>query len=129
MTTQEAHDLIVDLINNLNENDLVNLNNTYCDNCNIDGYIYSNDEEFFSTFYPNAGDGLKVAQAVFYGTYNYSHNWVEFNGYGNLNSYDNISVDNICELPEVIASRIIEEYADFEHIFDFSEIDFNDLED
>lgn len=114
---------IIDLINNMNQHELVELNNLYCQSADIyDSEIFSNDEEFFNMFYPNAGDGLKVAQAVFYGDYNYSHDWVTFNGYGNLQSYSHINTDNICELVETIAEYIEENPNDFDNLIDIDEL-------
>jgi hypothetical protein len=109
---------------NFNSNQLLELNNTYCEAINnMDNQIFSNDEEFFEMFFPNAGDGLKVAQAVFYGDYNYSHDYVMFNGYGNLQSYDYISVKELCELPEVMAEYIAENFNEFSHLDLFSDIE------
>ena len=114
---------IIELINNMDQNDLVELNNLYCQSANIyDSEVFNNDEEFFSMFYPNAGDGLKVAQAVFYGDYNYSHDWVTFNGYGNLQSYDHFTTDNLCELVGTIAEYIAENPDDFEHLINVAEL-------
>lgn len=110
---------IIEQIENLTESQLVELNNTYCQSCSIyDSEVFSNDEEFFEMFYPNAGDGLKVAQAVHFGDYNYSHNWVTFNGYGNLKSIYSFGVDDLCELVSVIAEYVLENSEEFEHILD-----------
>jgi len=114
---------IIELINNMTENELVQLNSLYCEHaCIYDGEIFSNDEEFFSIYFPNAGDGLRVAQAVFYGDYNYSHNWVKFNGYGNLQSYSHITTDDLCELVPTIAEFIEENPNDFEHLINVAEL-------
>ncbi len=114
---------IIELINNMDQNELVELNNLYCQSANIyDSEVFSNDEEFFSMFYPNAGDGLKVAQAVFYGDYNYSHDWVTFNGYGNLQSYGYFTTDDLCEHVSVIAEYIEENADDFIDLIDVSEL-------
>lgn len=116
MTTTET---ILDKINEMNKSQLVELNNAYCQSANYyESEVYNNDEDFFETFYPNAGDGLKVAQAVFYGDYNYSHQYVKFNGYGNLESIDYFEVSDLCELPEVMAEYIFENFSDFEYLFD-----------
>jgi hypothetical protein len=114
---------IIELINNMTQSELVELNNTYAQSCNMyDSEIFSNDEEFFSMFYPNAGDGLKVAQAVFYGDYNYSHDWVAFNGYGNLQSYGYITTDELCELVPTIAEYIEENPNDFSSLINIDEL-------
>lgn len=109
---------ILKAINEMTESQLIELNNTYCQSANYyDNEIYNNDEDFFNTFYPNAGDGLRVAQAVFYGDYNYSHEYVKFNGYGNLESIAYFELRDLCELPEVMAEYIHDNFSDFEHLF------------
>ena len=112
--------LILAEINEMNESNLIDLNNTYCDSCNIpDNHIYNNDEEFFEML---DWSGLRVAQAVFYGNYNYSHAWVTFDGYGNLQSYHYFTTEELVELPKVMAEYIAENYNDFQHLFS-SEVD------
>lgn len=110
---------ILSQINEFTESQLIELNNAYCQSANYyDDEIYNNDEDFFGTFYPNPGDGLKVAQAIFYGNYNYSHDYVKFNGYGNLESIGYFELSDLCELPSVIADYIEDNFSDFEHLFD-----------
>lgn len=108
-------ELILSEINDMNENDLVQLNNSYCDSINApDSIIYSNDEEFFEML---NWSGLRVAQATFYGDYNYSHDWVTFDGYGNLQSYATITKDLLVDLPKTMAEYIAENYEDFSDLF------------
>lgn len=40
-----------------------------------------NDEEFFNVFFE---DKIEIARAICYGNYNYAHEYVKFNAYGNL---------------------------------------------
>jgi hypothetical protein len=109
---------------NFNSNQLLELNNAYCEAINnMDNQIFSNDEDFFEMFFPNAGDGLRVAQAVFYGDYKYSHDYVMFDGYGNLQSYDYISAKELCELPETMVEYIAENFNEFSHLDLFSDIE------
>jgi hypothetical protein len=110
---------LVNQINNLDESQLIELNNRYCQSCNIDSEVYHNDEEFFELFYPDAGDGLRVAQAVFYGDYNYSHDYVKFDGYGNLESLSTFEVENLCDYPAVIAEYALDNENEFNDILNF----------
>ena len=48
--------------------------------------FYENDEDFFNTFF--ADNPMEVARATFYGNYKYCDEFVRFNGYGNLESFD-----------------------------------------
>lgn len=108
---------ITEILTGATGTDIMEINNQYAQNCNFqDSEIYFNDEEFFSMFYPNAGDGLKVAQAVFYGDYNYSHEYVVFNGYGNLQSFSYLDSNNLCELIDNIADDIMNDYNSYSHI-------------
>jgi hypothetical protein len=89
-TIQNNLEAIVDYLNSLNNNELIDIHNQYCqtNNC-FDDEIFSNDEEFFNTFFHNAAD--KAVRATFYGDYSYGHDFVQFNGYGNLESFDDAS--------------------------------------
>jgi hypothetical protein len=112
-------------IENATTNELIELNNAYCYHCNYqDSEIYSNDEDFFEMFFPNAGDGLRVAQAVHFGDYKYNHDYVRFNGYGNLESLNFMETKDLCELPEVIVDYILEDITDFEDLDIFNDVDF-----
>jgi hypothetical protein len=115
---------ILEAILSADENELVYINNTYAQSCNMhDSEIYGNDEDFFATFYPNVGDGLRVAQAVFYGDYNYSHDFVKFNGYGNLESISYFGTNDLCESIETMAEYIAENFEEFNHLDIFSDIE------
>lgn len=83
--TKEA---ISEYVDSLDNDELVELHNEYCRDCNYpDDEIYSNDENFFNEFFGN--NVLKAVRAVSYGEYNYSHTYVKFNGYANLDSFNN----------------------------------------
>lgn len=106
---------IIDEINAMTEAELIELNNVYCDSCNMpDNHIYSNDEEFFEML---CWSGLRVAQSVFYGDYNYSHAWVTFDGYGNLQSYHFFTTEQLVDLVPTMAEYVADNFNDFEHLF------------
>ena len=111
---------IIEQINSMDTNELIDLNNTYCNSANIsDSEIYENGEEFFNMFFE--GDVMRAIQATHYGDYNYSHDWVRFNGYGNLDSIQYMSPDDLCECVETMAEYISENENDFTHLFEFIE--------
>ena len=115
MKNEQLTNLIILEINDFNEADLIELNNLYCDSINAqEGFIYSNDEDFFEMI---NFTGLQVARAVFYGDYNYSHNWVSFDGYGNFKSYQFFTINDLVELPKVIAEYISNNFYSFDHLF------------
>ena len=55
---------------------------------------YPNDEEFFNTFYMD--EPYKLVQAIAYGDYRYSDNFVKFDGYANLKSVYEIPYEDDC---------------------------------
>ena len=79
---------VISYINDLDNNDTIQLHNTYCQENNYsDDEIYTNDEEFFNMFFE--GKVIEAVRAVSYGEYKYSDKYVKFNGYGNLESFNN----------------------------------------
>ena len=99
-----------DIINKINEMDtkeLIYLNNTYCQENNFsDDEIFENNEDFFETFF--YGKVTEAVRAAIYGQYNFSDDYVKFNGYGNLESIRNFNIDNLPESVSTIAKYIFE---------------------
>lgn len=56
---------------------------------------FDNDEEFFNTFFYN--NPMELARAIYYGDYEFWHDYVRFNGYGNLESSDRYGVVKECK--------------------------------
>lgn len=106
---------ILSAINEMTENQLIDLNNRYCQSISSDGEIYNNDEDFFDTFY--SGRVNEAFRAAHFGDYNWSHNYVKFNGYGNLESFDYFEVKDLEDLPKVIAEYVHENFYEFEDLF------------
>jgi hypothetical protein len=108
---------IVHEINLMSHSDLINLNNLYASEIlgNFNDEIFYNEDEFFNTFfYENV---IGAIQCVSYGDYRYSDNYVKFNGYGNLESFNFMSHAQLCELPETMAEDIINKFEEFEYLF------------
>lgn len=124
MNTTTTTQQIIDIINDMNEADLIQLNNEYCEAINDnDGQIYDNDEHFFATYFGN--DTIGAVRAVSYGSYNYSHNYVKFNGYGNLESFSYFTADDLCENVETMAEYIADNLHDFYQFDNIEEIEEN----
>jgi hypothetical protein len=77
---------ITDYLNGLDNDELVNIHNTYCRENNYDDEIFNNDEDFFNTFFD--GKVLEAVRAVSFGEYRYNDDYVTFNGYANLESFN-----------------------------------------
>ena len=52
---------------------------------------FDNDEEFFNTFFYN--NPTEAVRSAYYGDYNYCDNYVRFNGYGNLESFNDYDLE------------------------------------
>ena len=112
---------LIEQINNLSASELVMLNNAYCESINsFDNKIFENDEEFFKMFF--YGKPFGVARATFYGDYNFSHDWVRFNGYGNLETIGHMTIDELPDILDNIIQDIIENPSHYEY-FEFDIID------
>ncbi len=78
---------ISDYVDSLDNAELVNLWNEYCRDCNYnDDEIYENDEDFFNIYFES--DIMKAVRAISFGEYNYSDKYVKFNGYANLETFN-----------------------------------------
>lgn len=90
---------IREYIDGLSDSELVKLHNEYCREQNYsDDEIYTNDEDFFNTYFE--GKTLEAVRAVCFGEYEYQNEYVKFNGYGNLESFNDpephVDKDAIC---------------------------------
>ena len=88
---KSIQDLIQDdELNNLDTAQLIDEYNNYLIESNrVDDYIYENDEYFFNENFENS---MESVRATFYGDYRYMDDYVQFNVYGNLNSYQEYEV-------------------------------------
>ena len=106
LRTREA---VIEYLEGLDDNELVSIWNEHCQSSGSgDDEIYSNDEDFFNTFFD--GKVIEAIRAVSYGEYSYNHEWVIFNGYANLESSD--SPTEWIDLSE-IADDILENEQNF----------------
>lgn len=97
-TIYNNFDSVKEYLNNLDDSELVSVHNEYCQNTNSsDDEIYNNDEDFFNTFFE--GKVMEAVRAVSFGEYSYSHDYVVFNGYGNLETFnsptDKVDIESI----------------------------------
>lgn len=69
--------------------------------------VMENDEEFFNIHFE--GNPMEAVRAAHFGEYNYSDDYVRFNGYGNLESLSEYDLEReIKDEIEDIAAAIIE---------------------
>ena len=52
---------------------------------------WNNDDDFFNTFFYN--NPTEAVRSAYYGDYNYCDDYVRFNGYGNLESFNDYDLE------------------------------------
>ena len=78
-------DALASFVDDLDEVQLVSMWNEYCLDGRMDDFIYLNDEDFFIENFNNPYD---VVQRIHFGDYNYNDKYVVFNGYANLETFN-----------------------------------------
>ena len=107
---------VIEFIKMMNSAEILELNNLFCELANYhDNHIYYLDEEFFEEIFCGSKDEL--ARSIFYGDFSYSHDYVFFNGYGNLETKSYLDYNNLPDFVDNIAQYIIDNFSDFEQIF------------
>jgi hypothetical protein len=97
---------IIEVINQLDYNELITLNNEFCEAANYpDNEIFYNGEDFYNDFF---GDKpIQLARAIFYGDFNFSHDYIIFNGYGNLETFADYNIiNNLADSVKNIAKHV-----------------------
>jgi len=96
---------IIETLNSLSSDELMQVNNRYCDANRCNDYIYHNNSDELNSLLGSPDEALKAAS---YGSYNYSHSYFRINGYGNLESFQTVELDNLVDTPANIAEHILE---------------------
>jgi hypothetical protein len=103
-------DSILEYLQDLSNDEKVQIHNTYCQEIGDgDDEIHENDEEFFNTYFES--DVMGAVRAASFGNYNYSQDYIKFNGYGNLDTFSN--PDEYIDL-DAIADNILENPAAYD---------------
>jgi hypothetical protein len=120
-TKEEIISLIIEAMNNLDTEDLIQLNNTYCWRTSDESEVYGNDEEFFSTFFST--NSFEAVRSAHFGDWRFQDNYVQFNGYGNLVSFNSFEVKDLPDLPQNIAEVIYENPDEFSYLDGFEDLE------
>lgn len=108
---------VTDAIKEMSSKELFELNNRFCDSANYpDNRIYENETEFFDLFPSVESFARSVGDK-----YEYNHRFVTFDGCGNLESFNRITVNEIVDFPATMAEYIAENWDEFCDLFDFEE--------
>ena len=86
------------------------VNDINCIDNSLDFLEYwENDEEFFNTYFYN--NPMEAVRSSFFGNYNYSDEYVKFDGYGNLSSVNEYEVEaEYKDYIDDIVNSLIEHY-------------------
>lgn len=104
---------IKNAIENMDSHEIMALNNRLCEELNYhDNHIYSNDDEFLEMF-----DKITLVQRVCYGDYNYNHDFVWFDGYGNFISSNYLNSGTLPDLLENMVNEIHDNFETYEDLF------------
>ena len=81
-----------------------------CLNGSLDFLEYwNNDEEFFNTYFYN--NPMEAVRSSFYGDYKFCDEYVKFNGYGNLESFNDYDLEKeYKEYLDEITNSLLEHY-------------------
>jgi len=116
---------IINFLKNLDKTVLINLWNDYCSYHNMDDYIYDNNEYELGEMFSGPSAVIDALRAATYGNYKIGDDYVVFNGYGNLESFDE------SEAEEHIDFEILADYLHENGIPTYKSIDdeYDDLKD
>lgn len=78
----------LELLKDLSDSEKITLWNEYQGAISSDSHIYENDEDFFNEHF--SGDAIRAVRAAHYGEYSYSDTYVSFDGYANLESFNDV---------------------------------------
>lgn len=86
---------IIAILKTMDADVLVDVWNEYCQEQNMDDYIYNNDEYTLKDMFSGSENPVNEAlKAAFYGDYRYGDDYVIFNAYDNLKSFDEYDAEN-----------------------------------
>lgn len=99
---------VKEYLESLKNSDLVSTWNEYAREHDADNEIYYNEEDFFQTFFD--GRLMEAIRAISFGEYRYQDEFVKFDGYANLETFNDPS-DHIDV--EELAQAILDKPSDF----------------
>jgi hypothetical protein len=110
--------LLLSKIKDFSENQLIELNNTFASEIqnNWDSAIYENDPENLELLF-ECKDAYYIISRAVYGDYRPMDNYFTLDGYGNLQSFNVVTFNSLCENPEYMLNDILDNWKYFEHLF------------
>ena len=83
-------DIVVEQLEESRFDEVLEAYNHYCRENSYEEFL-ENDDEVFETYFGSMIDAVRATQ---YGNYNFADDYVKFNGYGNLDSFNQYEVIN-----------------------------------
>lgn len=103
---------IIEAIEEMSSEEQMEVHNQYCENANyMDDQIFYNDEEFFEMFFN--GRTTELIRAMEYGDHRINDKFVKFNGYANLESFNDVvlEIDINCIAEDILETDAANYYS------------------
>jgi hypothetical protein len=106
------------IIINMDSEDIFQLNNSYCyaNNC-FDDLLYELDDNNINEIMEGK-EPIEIIRMTAYGDFNYANDYFRFDGYGNLQSLNYLTSENLPDFIENVIDTIIENPDEFENLFE-----------
>ena len=101
----EKLQIVKDWLESVTDGELFTLWNEYARENNPDDEIFENDEYFFDEVYGR--DVMGAVRAISFGDYTYSNEYLQFNGYGNIESFDGYEIKDKIDM-DYLAQDILD---------------------
>ena len=111
-TIENNYEEIIKAIEAMSNEEQMEIHNQYCENINnMDDQIFYNDEEFFEMFFN--GRTTELIRAMEYGDHRTSDKFVKFNGYANLESFNDVAseIDINCIAEDILETDAANYYS------------------
>ena len=92
------------ILNEMDGDVLIDIWNDYCSNQDMDKYIHPNEEYIIDELFSKPSEALRC---VMYGKYNMGDDYMIFNGYGNLESFEIYDALNYIDM-DILINYIID---------------------
>jgi hypothetical protein len=105
---ERMKEILKDYLQGLSDDNKISIHNETMQEINYyDDEIHYNDDDFFNTYFENKP--LEAVRSAKYGDYNYVDEYVRFNGYGNLESFNAYNLDDYILYDEIVDHMVDEE--------------------
>ena len=115
----EKLQVVKDWLESKDNEELRTIWNEYAVENSPDDEIFENDEYFFNDFYGQ--DVMGAIRAISYGDYNFRNEYLQFNGYGNIESFDDYEIKDKIDM-DVLAEDILENPKNYYDLDDLEEL-------